>query len=106
MPAEPNRYYPSPLKTKELHNDFRQLFDHVYALQDELASTKGRMAEMETKHGKLSQQIANGPSTTKIAGLNVKGTPPAAGTQVTNLSGVPVLGYNSATGDIEFMISS
>jgi hypothetical protein len=105
MDANANRYYPSPTKTGALHNDFRQLFDHVYSLQDELAAAKGRMAEMESKHGKLTQQVANGPSTTKIAGLNVKGTPPMQGTPVTSLSGVPVLGYNSATGDIEFLIS-
>lgn len=91
--AQQNRYYPSPTKTGPLHDDFRLLFDHVYSLQNELQSTKGQLADMTSKHAALSQQVANGPSTTKIAGLNVIGVPPTNGQQLT---------YNAATGQIEW----
>lgn len=88
------KYYPSPSKTGALNDDFRLLFNHVYALQDSLAEAKGRIADMEKSHKSLSDQVAAGPSTTKIQGLNVKGVPPTNG---------QVLTYNSATGDIEWM---
>ena len=71
-----NRYYPSQAKTGPLHNDFRLLFDHVYELRDQLAKAHGRIADMEKQHGELSRTVANGPSTTKIAGLYVKGSVP------------------------------
>lgn len=89
-----NRYYPSPSKTGDLHNDFRLLFDHVYRLQDQLTDAHGRLAEMTKRHDALTQRVASGPSTTKIMGLNVKGTVPTNGQKLT---------YNAATGDLEFM---
>jgi hypothetical protein len=91
-PAQ-NRYYPSKQKTGPLHDDFRVLFDHVYRMQDDLAKTKGQLADMTAKHGQLAQQVANGPSTTKIAGLNVKGVQPVNGQKLT---------YVAASGDIEW----
>jgi hypothetical protein len=91
-PAQ-NPYYPSKFKTKELHDDFRRLFDHVYSLQSQLAETNGKLADMTRQHGELAQQVANGPSTTKIQGLNVRAVTPQNGQKLT---------YNSATGDIEW----
>jgi hypothetical protein len=93
MGANANRYYPSPTKTGALHEDFRKLFDHVYSLQDQLTAAHGKLAEMESRHGKLSQQVANGPSTTKIQGLPIKGVPPMNG---------QALKWNAATGEIEW----
>jgi hypothetical protein len=101
-----NRHYPSKFKTGDLHDDFRILYDHVYKLQDQMAAAEGRMADMESKHGALASQVAGGPSSTKIAGLNVKGTEPQNGRAVASLSGVPVLAYNAASGEIEFTIPS
>jgi hypothetical protein len=88
-----NRHYPSKFKTGALHDDFRILYDHVYDLQEKLATTQGKLDDMTEKHGKLAEQVANGPSTTKIAGLNVKAVVPQNGQKLT---------YNSATGDIEW----
>jgi len=92
-PSPTNRYYPSPTKTGPLHDDFRLLFDHVYKLQDQLRDSHSKMAALQSKHDTLKQQVDNGPSTTKIQGLNVKGVPPTNGQKLT---------YNAATGDIEW----
>jgi hypothetical protein len=88
-----NRHYPSRTLTGPLHDDFRILYDHVYSLTDRLAKAEGDLREMTHRHDALSQQVANGPSTTKIAGLNVKAVVPQNGQQLT---------YNAATGDIEW----
>jgi hypothetical protein len=88
-----NAYYPSRQKVGELHDDFRQLFDHVYSLQRQNAEMTKRMGELEKSHNGLSKQVAQGPSNTKIMGLNVKAVQPTNGQQLT---------YNAATGDIEW----
>jgi hypothetical protein len=88
-----NRYYPSKQKTGDLHDDFRMLYDHVYSLQASHAALQGQLADMTDKHDKLSKQVANGPSTTKIAGLYVKGVVPTNGQKLT---------YNATTGQIEW----
>jgi hypothetical protein len=76
--AEPpqNRHYPSRQVTGKLHDDFRILYDHVYALTDRLAAAHKEIADMKSKHSDLARQVAGGPSTTKIAGLYVKGSVP------------------------------
>jgi hypothetical protein len=89
----PQPYYPSKFKTGELHEDFRRLYDHMYAQQRRNAELESQLAEMTDKHAKLSAQVAGGPSTTKIAGLYVKGVQPTNGQQLT---------YNSSTGQIEW----
>lgn len=88
-----NRYYPSRMRTGELHDDFRRLYDHVYALQDKLQEAHGTIEQMQKAHGTLAADIANGPSTTKIQGLNVKAIRPQDGQQLT---------YVAATGQIEW----
>lgn len=59
-------------------------------------------------HSKLATMSAKpdpgGPSTTKIAGLNVEGIPPVNGKAVTNLSGLPVLVWDKTTGQITWKI--
>jgi hypothetical protein len=87
-PAQQNRYYPSKQKTGDLHDDFRLLFDHVYKLQD-------RMAAMTKAQGAAAPagEDQGGPSTTKIAGLYVKGVVPQNGQKLT---------YNATTGQIEW----
>lgn len=93
LDPQQNRYYPSKQKTGPLHDDFRQLFDHVYRLQAHNEEMKGRLDELENGHKGLAQQVAGGPSTTKIAGLYVKGTVPADG---------QVLKYSAKSGQIEW----
>lgn len=93
MDANQNRYYPSRTKVGNLHDDFRKLFDHVYALQDRLDASQSRVAELEKSHNSMAATVAQGPSNTKIGGFNVRGTPPANG---------QTLKYNAATGDISW----
>jgi len=92
------RYYPQH-KDARLTEDFRVAYDHIYQIQDQLAGMKATPA-------KAAAPAANpgGPSTTKIAGLNVHATPPMSGTSVATLSKIPTLGYNSKTGEIEWFI--
>lgn len=111
--ASQNRYYPSPEKAGALHDDMRLLFDNMYTLLDDRKSVRSELANLR-KGGAgaaagagaqaSTQAPTNGPSTTKILGLSVKAVPPAQGNQVTTLSGVPVLGYNAATGEYEHFI--
>ena len=95
MPADQqlNRHYPSRQITGPLHDDFRILYDHVYSLTDKLASTQKELADVKKSHGTLAQQVANGPSTTKLQGIPIKGVPPQDGQ-------VPT--YKAATGEIEW----
>jgi hypothetical protein len=88
-----NPYYPSKLKTGELDNEWRMVFDHIYGQQRKNAELEGRLTEMTKKHSDLQQQVANGPSTTKIQGLTVKGVQPTNGQKLT---------YNASTGEIEW----
>jgi hypothetical protein len=48
---------------------------------------------MESRHSALQTKVENGPSTTKIQGLNILAIPPLNGQKLT---------YNSATGQIEW----
>lgn len=74
-PESHNRYYPSPSKTKDLHNDFRLLFDHVYALQDQLKVAHTKLADLQSRQS--APATAEGsPSHTKIGGFYVIGQPP------------------------------
>lgn len=88
-----NRYYPSKAKTGDLHDEFRLLFDHVYSLTDRLAKTQRELADMTERHDKLAQQVAAGPSNTKLLGFNVKAAVPSNGQKLT---------YVAASGDIEW----
>ena len=88
-----NPYYPSQQKTGALHDDFRLLFDHMYEQQQRNEQLESRLKDLSSKHAALSEKVANGPSTTKIAGLYVRGTPPADG---------QTLKYSKATGDISW----
>ena len=105
MPTQ-SRYYPSAFKVPELHQDLRILFDHMYDQQDRNKASDARMAGMEAQHGQLAEKVANGPSNTKIAGLNVKGMLPSKGTAVSNLGGLPTQCYNASSGEIEWYIPS
>lgn len=78
-----NRYYPSSQKTGALHDDLRLLFDGMYRQQDENAGLRSQLADLKKSHGELSQQIAQGPSNTKIMGIPVTGTPPQDGQKLT-----------------------
>jgi hypothetical protein len=93
LAAQQNDYYPSKFKTGDLHDDFRRLYDHVYQQRRTNDDLRKRLEAMESKHGKLAEDVANGPSTTKIAGLFVKGTVPTNGQKLT---------YNATTGQIEW----
>lgn len=95
----PTRYYPQH-KDARVNEDFRILYDHMYQQQDAAAATAAKPAPPPAP----STPDAGSPSHTKIAGLNVKATPPTSGNNVTTLSGVPVLGYNSKTGQWETYI--
>lgn len=79
---QPAKYYPSPSKVGPLHDDFRLLFDHMYSQQAENESLRSKLAESEKKHAALAQQVANGPSNTKINGLNVIASVPAQGNTI------------------------
>jgi hypothetical protein len=78
-----DQYYPSKFKVGELHDDFRRLYDHMYAQQRTNAELEGRLRDMTEKHGKLAQQVAQGPSTTKILGIPVTAQPPQDGQKLT-----------------------
>lgn len=100
------RYYPNA-HPKPLNDDLRILFDHVYSLQDQLAGERSGKGVVTTGAGGVSsarKADPGGPSTTKIAGLNVKAVPPQQGNQVASLSKLPVLAYNPATGQVEWFI--
>ena len=95
-----NRYYPSPVKTGPLHDDFRQLYSHVYSLQDRLAEMEGKLTEA---HGRLADMKAahesaiarlQEPANTKMLGLRVRPT---------DLKDGQVLTYVAAKADFEFM---
>lgn len=89
------RYYPQGHGPR-LDEDLRLLYDHMYSQQD-----KGAAKPAE---GKPAAAAAGGPSNTKIAGLNVRGIPPANGASVATLSKIPVLAYDSKSGDITWVI--
>ena len=78
-----NPYYPSKFKTGDLDNEFRLLFDHMYAQQRRNTEQDTQMAGMQKAHGELSQQVAAGPSNTKIMGIPVTGTVPKDGQVLT-----------------------
>ena len=99
-PAVVNRYYPSPQKTGAMHEDFRLLFDHVYTLMDRQRDLQSHVQKQQEaakgaglKGKPKSPAEPNGPSNTKIAGLNVKAVPPVHGA-------TPF--YNQSTGQLEF----
>jgi len=91
------KYYPSPKKTGPLHDDFRLLFDHVYRQQDQIAELHGKMKD-DPKHGGGREPSApGGPSSTKLTGLYVKGTPPVHGAS-------PF--YNQSSGQFEYQTAA
>ena len=102
-----NRYYPQysePITTREqmarLNEDLRLLFDNMYSSGDRIQ----RVEKMANKTRQKVEEQANGPSNTKITGLNVKAIPPQQGTAVNTLKGLPTLSYNPASGEIEWFI--
>ncbi len=92
------KYYPNSHPPR-LNEDLRLLYDHVYSLQDRMKAMQGENVPKATPH-----VAPGGPSSTKIAGLNVHASPPTQGNQVTTLSKTPMLGYNARTGEIEWFI--
>ena len=91
------RYYPSE-HPHRLNEDLRLLYDHVYQLQDQLAAAQAGKGVVttggkETTAKPTPQRDPGGPSTTKIAGLNVIGIPPKH---------QQVLMYNAESGQIEW----
>lgn len=105
------RYYPQQ-RDPRLNEDLRIAYDHIYTMQGHLSTLSSQLQEahkgLKDAHSKLNAMAAKpdpgGPSSTKIAGLNVEGIPPASGKAVTNLSGLPVLTYDKATGQITWKI--
>jgi hypothetical protein len=97
------RYYPNSHPPR-LNEDLRLLYDGMYKMQDQLAKAHARIGELEKPAAK--QPEPGGPSNTKITGIAVKGVPPGTGTSVTTMKGIPTLGYNSATGQIEWYITT
>ena len=99
-------YYPHHSDPR-LTEDFRVAYDHIYALRDQLQSMNQQLQDTHQRladaHGKI-RELQAGPSTTKIQGLNVRGIPPTSGAAVTNLSKIPVLTYDSTSGDITWVI--
>lgn len=92
------KYYPQG-HGKRLDADLRQLFDHVYKLQDKAGAAS---APSPTKPSTAPD--AGSPSHTKIAGLNVRAIQPTNGASVATLSKIPVLGYDSKSGEITWFI--
>ena len=91
-PQNKQRYYPvvSDFPSHEQWNAHVQTLNQIYSLHD-------RMDAMEAK-GKAGTQekppeFPNGASNTKIAGLNVAGSPTANAQKLT---------YNSKTGQLEW----
>ncbi len=104
------RYYPQQ-KDPRLNEDLRIAYDHIYAMQDRLGALSGQLQEahrsLKDAHSKLAAMSTKpdpgGPSSTRIAGLYVKGTEPVNGANsISSFTGVPVLGYNPKTGQIEW----
>ena len=88
-----DRWYPKRehFQSHEQWNAHREAFNKIYQLQDQLDR---RHKELDGKISSLGKaQMPNGPSNTKIQGLNVGGTPPQNGQKLT---------YNAATGQIEW----
>lgn len=105
------RYYPQQ-RDPRLNEDLRIAYDHIYTMQNHLSNLSSQLQTahkgLRDAHAKLDGMARKlepgGPSSTKIAGLNVEGIPPASGKAVTNLSGLPVLTYDKATGQITWKI--
>jgi hypothetical protein len=74
-----NPFYPSPFKTGDLKDEWKMVFDHIHEQGRTNADLQARLEAMEQKHGKLAQQVAQGPSTTKIMGIPVTATQPTDG---------------------------
>jgi hypothetical protein len=90
------RYYPQG-HGKRLDEDLRLLYDKIYKMEDQTRAAK-------PAEEKPAAPAAGGPSNTKIAGLNVRGIPPTSGASVATLSKIPVLTYDSKSGDITWVI--
>lgn len=93
-------WYPSrsDFSSEQAFNAHRQAFDRIYALQDQLRELHEKVKATSSPTPEKSS------SASKINGLNVKAVPPSQGRSVTNLSKIPVLGYNSETGEVEWVI--
>ena len=76
--------------------DVRLAYDRIYALEHQVRGLHEKVNAPKPEEKKSLD--------TKINGLRVKAIPPEQGRAVTNLSKIPVLTYNSATGEIEFVI--
>lgn len=95
-----DRWYPDKSQFPDVrqYEAIRQLTDMIYAAQDEVASVKseqgGMTKRLDSHHMRITKtEQAGGPSTTKITGLFVKGTPPSNGDTIR---------FNTATGQFEF----
>lgn len=92
-------YYPSAVKTGELHTDFQLLFDHMYEsrrqiaeLQAQLKTAHSRMGQMQKDHERKIADLQE-PANTKMLGLRVRPT---------ELKDGQTLKYVAAHGDLEF----
>jgi len=95
-----SRYYPKH-SDEQLNQDFRLLYDHMYQSQARMKELEGKIAATPKAPAAPTSGSA---SHTKIAGLNVRGIPPSQGKPLTNLAGIPTLGYDAASGEITWFI--
>lgn len=95
-------YYPNSHPPR-LNEDFKVAFDHIYELQRQIADLKKSQSAAPPPAPPASTG-AGGPSTSMLNGLRVKAIPPTSGNAVTTLSQIPVLGYNSTSGQWETYI--
>lgn len=104
------RYYPQQ-KDPRLNEDLRIAYDHIYTMQGHLSRLSMQLQEahqgLKDAHAKLDGMAAKpdpgGPSSTRIAGLYVKGVEPVNGANsVSTFTGTSLLGYNEKSGQIEW----
>lgn len=110
MAKSAQRYYPQQ-KDPRLNEDLRIAYDHIYTMQGHLSDLSSQLQEahngLRKAHARLDEMSRKpdpgGPSSTKIAGLNVKGVEPVNGANsVSTFTGTSLLGYNEKSGQIEW----
>ncbi len=80
-------------------NDVRLAYDRIQQLEDHVRSLNEEMSKPEPKK-------KENPADTKIGGIRVTAGLPQSGRPVSTLSGIPVLAYNPASGEIEWTVPS
>lgn len=112
-PVKPSQRYFPQQKDPRLNEDLRLVYQMAYDAHDradqlhsQLQDARSKLADAHAKlDGMAKKPDPGGPSSTKITGIAVKAAPPSQGNSVANLAGIPVLGYNAATGQFEFYIT-